>query len=76
MINQAFCNNDGDFLIIPQMGRLDIQSEMGRLMLRPGEICVIQAGLRFKVALPDGPARGCEYQKISMAKAHLISRHQ
>lgn len=27
-------------------------------MVRPGEICVIQAGLRFKVSLPDGPVHG------------------
>lgn len=58
MKNQAFCNNDGDFLILPQVGRLDIQTELGRLMVRPGELCVIQAGLRWKVSLPDGPARG------------------
>lgn len=60
MKNQAFCNNDGDFLVIPQLGRLDIQTEMGNMMVRPGEICVIQAGIRFKVSLPDGPIRGCK----------------
>lgn len=58
MKNQAFCNNDGDFLILPQKGRLDIQTELGRLMVAPGELCVIQAGLRWKVELPDGTARG------------------
>ncbi|KIW19658.1 homogentisate 1,2-dioxygenase [Exophiala spinifera] len=58
MKNQAFCNNDGDFLILPQVGRLDIQTELGRLMVRPGELCVVQAGLKWKVSLPDGPARG------------------
>jgi homogentisate 1,2-dioxygenase len=31
-----------------------------RVMVRPGELFVIQAGLRWKVALPDGPSRGCE----------------
>ena len=30
MTNQAFCNNDGELLIIPQQGRLDIQTELGR----------------------------------------------
>lgn len=48
----------GDFLIVPQQGRLDIRTELGNLMVRPGEICVIQRGLRFKVQLPDGPSRG------------------
>lgn len=58
MQRTAFCNNDGDMLILPQLGRLDVQTEMGRLMVRPGELAVIQAGIRFKVCLPDGPSRG------------------
>ncbi|KAG6907052.1 hypothetical protein DXG01_010738 [Tephrocybe rancida] len=58
MQNRAFCNNDGDFLILPQLGRLDIQTEFGQLMARPGELVVIQRGLRFKISLPDGPSRG------------------
>lgn len=60
MINKAFCSNDGDMLIIPQEGRLEIQTEFGWMMVRPGEIVVIQAGMRFRVGLPDGPSRGCE----------------
>ncbi|KAG6897771.1 hypothetical protein C0993_007339, partial [Termitomyces sp. T159_Od127] len=58
MKNKAFCNNDGDFLILPQLGRLDIQTEFGKLMVRPGELVVIQRGLKFKIMLPDGPSRG------------------
>ncbi|KFA64988.1 hypothetical protein S40285_09061 [Stachybotrys chlorohalonatus IBT 40285] len=58
MKNRAFCNNDGDMLIVPQEGRLDIQTEFGRLMVRPGELFVVQAGLRFSVQLPDGIGRG------------------
>lgn len=58
MNNSAFCNTDGDFLILPQLGRLDIQTEMGHMMVRPGELVVLQAGIRFSVALPDGPSRG------------------
>lgn len=58
MEHVAFCNNDGDMLILPQQGRLDIQTELGRLMVRPGEMVVIQAGIRYAVRLPDGPSRG------------------
>lgn len=58
MENQAFCNNDGDFLILPQIGRLDIRTELGNLMVRPGELVVIPAGIRWAVSLPDGPSRG------------------
>lgn len=60
MVNQAFVNNDGNFLIIPQKGRLDIQTESGRIMVRPGELFVVQAGLRFSVHLPDGESNGCK----------------
>lgn len=31
-----------------------------RMMVRPGELAVIQRGMRFKVTLPDGPVRGCK----------------
>lgn len=54
----AFCSQDGDMLIVPQLGQLDIQTESGHLWVKPGEICVIQRGLRFRVSLPDGPSRG------------------
>ena len=30
MRNRAFCSNDGDMLIVPQQGRLDVQTEFGR----------------------------------------------
>ncbi len=30
MKNKAFCNSDGDMLVVPQQGRLDVQTEFGR----------------------------------------------
>ncbi|XP_072978863.1 homogentisate 1,2-dioxygenase [Typha angustifolia] len=54
----AFCNADGDFLIVPQQGRLLITTECGKLQVSPGEIVVIPQGFRFSVDLPDGPSRG------------------
>ncbi|KAL1920979.1 uncharacterized protein VTP21DRAFT_11614 [Calcarisporiella thermophila] len=62
MKEKAFYNSDGDFLIVPQLGALDITTEFGKMLVRPNEICVIQRGMRFTVALPDGPSRGyiCE----------------
>jgi homogentisate 1,2-dioxygenase len=55
MTNQTFTNSDRDFLIVPQQGALDIQTEFGMLFVQPGEIAVIQRGQRYKVNLPDGP---------------------
>ncbi|KAI3828226.1 hypothetical protein L1987_02323 [Smallanthus sonchifolius] len=58
MDNCAFCNADGDFLIVPQMGRLWITTECGKLQVSPGEVVILPQGFRFSIALPDGPSRG------------------
>ncbi|KAF7328146.1 Homogentisate-dioxygenase [Mycena venus] len=58
MDKRALCNSDGDMLILPQLGSLDVQTEFGRMMVRPGELLVVQRGIKFKVNLPDGPSRG------------------
>jgi homogentisate 1,2-dioxygenase len=49
-------------LIVPQLGSLRVCTELGILDVRPGEICIIPRGLKFRVELPDGSARGyiCE----------------
>ena len=58
MKNTAFVNSDGDYLICPQQGVLDIHTEFGMLFVQPGEIVVIQRGQKFKVNLRNGPSRG------------------
>jgi homogentisate 1,2-dioxygenase len=62
MQDRFFYTADGESLIVPQEGRLDIATEMGRIELAPFEIAVIPRGVRFAVSLPDGAARGylCE----------------
>lgn len=63
MENKAFCNSDGDFLIVPELGSLKITTECGILELNPGEIAVIQRGHKFAVDLDSaGNRRGyvCE----------------
>ncbi|XP_045476872.1 homogentisate 1,2-dioxygenase [Harmonia axyridis] len=57
MKNRAFYNSDGDFLIVPQQGKLVIKTEFGRLQVSPNEICVIQQGMRFQILLSE-PSRG------------------
>lgn len=55
----AFYSADGDFLIVPQHGVLDIQTELGHLLVRPNEICVIPRGVRYRVNLHNNtPIRG------------------
>ena len=57
-----FWNADGEMLIVPQLGRLLFFTELGRIELKPGEICVIPRGLKFRVELLEKEARGyiCE----------------
>jgi homogentisate 1,2-dioxygenase len=62
MQGRWFYDADGELLIVPQQGRLHVETELGVLDLEPQEIAVIPRGIRFRVALPDGPSRGyvCE----------------
>lgn len=62
MVSRYFYSADGEFLIIPQQGRLLIKTELGFLEVAPQEIALIPRGIRFQVMLPDGSARGyvCE----------------
>ncbi|KIV79907.1 homogentisate 1,2-dioxygenase, variant [Exophiala sideris] len=55
----AFYSADGEFLIVPQHGVLDIRTEFGNILVRPNEICVIPRGVRYHVTLHNNePARG------------------
>jgi len=62
MRNRCFYSADGELLIVPQLGRLLFQTEFGNMEVAPGEICVIQRGIKFRVELLETPARGyiCE----------------
>jgi homogentisate 1,2-dioxygenase len=55
-------NADGEMLVVPQHGSLVFFTELGRIELRAGEICVLPRGLKFRVELLDAEARGyvCE----------------
>ncbi|OAA40918.1 homogentisate 1,2-dioxygenase [Metarhizium rileyi] len=54
----AFYSADGDLLIVPQEGDLDIRTEFGWLLVRQMEIAVIPRGVKYNVRLASGPARG------------------
>jgi homogentisate 1,2-dioxygenase len=62
MVNRVFYDADGELLLVPQQGRIALFTELGRLDTAPGEIAIIPRGVRFRVELPDGAARGyvCE----------------
>lgn len=60
--NTVFYSSDGDYLVIPQAGTLDIQTELGNLLVLQNEIVVIPRGIRYRVDVVGGSARGyiCE----------------
>ena len=62
MGDTAFVNTDGELMLVPYMGRLLLQTEMGHLEISPGHIAVIPRGIKFSVDLLDEMARGyvCE----------------
>jgi len=62
MERRAFFSADGEMLIVPQQGALRIVTEFGVLDVAPLQIALIPRGVRFRVELPDGAARGyvCE----------------
>ncbi|MBA3478472.1 MAG: homogentisate 1,2-dioxygenase [Lautropia sp.] len=62
MTDRYFYDADGELLIVPQQGRLRLATELGLLDVEPHEIAVIPRGIRFRVELPEGGARGyvCE----------------
>lgn len=62
MTDTFFYNSDGDFLLVPEVGRLRLRTEFGVLEVSPGEIAVLPRGVRYQVVLLDPTARGyvCE----------------
>jgi len=62
MTDRFFYDSDGELLVVPQQGRLLLATELGRIEVAPCEIAVVPRGVRFRVELPDGEARGyvCE----------------
>ncbi len=62
MEKRFFYDADGELLIVPQTGGLAIHTELGRIGAGPGEIVVIQRGIKFRVELQEREARGyvCE----------------
>jgi homogentisate 1,2-dioxygenase len=62
MTERFFYDADGELLLVPQQGSLLLHTELGTIGLEPGEICLIPRGLKFRVELAGGEARGyvCE----------------
>ena len=62
MDGRFFYTADGEMLIVPEKGRLDIFTELGVLQVSPGTIAVLPRGLKFRIELGTEEVRGyiCE----------------
>src|SRR6202007_1117300 len=62
MVDQHFYDADGEMMFVLQQGNLRLVTEFGVIDAEPGEIVVIPRGVKFRVEIPAGPARGylCE----------------
>jgi homogentisate 1,2-dioxygenase len=58
MDRRVFVDADGELLIIPQQGTIELQTELGRLEIAPGSIGLVPRGVKFRVLVTDGEARG------------------
>ena len=68
MAGRFFYDADGELLLVPQLGRLRVATELGVLDIGPQQVAVIPRGVRFRVELPDGPSRGYVLENFG---AHL-----
>jgi homogentisate 1,2-dioxygenase len=57
MKNRVFVDADGELLILPQQGSLDIVTELGRMEVAPGSVALIPRGIKFRVEV-EGDSRG------------------
>jgi homogentisate 1,2-dioxygenase len=62
MSDRYFVDSDGELLFVPELNAIILHTELGPLLVSPGEIAVVPRGIRFRVELPDEFARGylCE----------------
>jgi homogentisate 1,2-dioxygenase len=62
MRERFFYNADGEMLVVAEQNRVRFLTELGIIEIGSGEIACLPRGLKFRVELPDGSARGyiCE----------------
>ncbi|MGA9522115.1 MAG: homogentisate 1,2-dioxygenase [Myxococcaceae bacterium] len=64
MTSRFFYDADGELLLVPEKGAIELRTELGRLEVRPGEIAAVPRGVKFQVRRGTGfeVARGyvCE----------------
>ena len=73
MSGRYFYNADGEMLIVPEMGRLGILTELGLLQVGPGSVAVIPRGLKFRIE-PASPDASNSAEQASKMLAAPVAR--
>jgi len=62
MADSVFTNADAEMLFIPYQGKLNLFTEMGKILIKPGEIAVLPRGITTKISSPSEICKGyiCE----------------
>jgi homogentisate 1,2-dioxygenase len=55
---RLFVDSDGELIIVPRQGTIELQTELGRLEVAPGSIAIVPRAMKFRVQLLEGEARG------------------
>jgi homogentisate 1,2-dioxygenase len=73
MQDRYFYSADGEWLLVPEHGVLTLDTELGRLEVSPQQMAVLPRGLRFRVSVPAGGARGfaCENHGVPLRLPEL-----
>jgi homogentisate 1,2-dioxygenase len=53
MERRVFVDADGELLIIPQSGTLQLFTELGRLEVAPGSVALVPRGVKFRVGVSE-----------------------
>jgi homogentisate 1,2-dioxygenase len=67
MGDRFFYNADGEMLIVPEMGRLGILTELGAIQVGPGSVAVLPRGLKFRVEPAQASASSARVQPPATA---------
>jgi homogentisate 1,2-dioxygenase len=61
---------DGEMLFVLQQGELRLWTEFGIIDIEPGEIAVIPRGVKIRVELRNGAARGASEPRLALRNQH------
>lgn len=72
MQRRYFYNADGEMLILPETGNLIIYTELGVLEVKPGDVCCLPRGLKFRLEIGES---GTESSAAKSARGYICENY-